>query len=449
MIDSWKDANRAVVLAKIETEYGVDSGPEAALNAILTTKPIVKPIFDRVARNFVTPTLSPLADKVAGASIEVTFDVEARCPDDPGEPPEISPLLRASGMAETITPGVSVEYSPVSKDRESCTIYVYLDGILHKIRGCRVSWKYVGDVNKYGIWSFTVRGMYANPVDEAMVDPAYVEKLPEIIAGATVQTLARPGIVSGFPALAVGSTATNVAHGAVAIKIGGTAYSIAANAVGVALGAVSYTIPQNKWGVFAFQAGSDLAVDCVAAPGNEEGGYATAKAAQDALPATPSNHVRLGSVTVKSSNAGGFVVGATSLDDASVTAFFGNGEVWHPVINKFELDIANSFFRRDDITQAEGWREIVIESRKPAGSIDPEAVSVAKQNLWRYFKEGIPSKLTFGSGLAGQDSRIAFIVPRAIYSDISYGERGPIRAFSLPFACERTAGDDELSILFE
>ncbi|WP_444932401.1 hypothetical protein ACJJIF_22000 (plasmid) [Microbulbifer sp. SSSA002] len=72
--------------------------------------------------------------------MEVTFNAELKGSGAAGTPPEIAPLLRACGLAETITAGTSVEYNLASEGHESITLYLYEDGSLYKLTGVRGTW---------------------------------------------------------------------------------------------------------------------------------------------------------------------------------------------------------------------------------------------------------------------------------------------------------------------
>jgi len=122
-------------------------------------------------------------------------------------------------------------------------------------------------------------------------------------------------------ALAIGSTKTNVAHGAVTYFINGIRYTLGANAVGVALAAV--TVPQNLYGAWAFDVGIDGVVDVWPGSSNSTG-YASANVAIYGIPNTEPDHIRLGVLTVISSDAAGFIAGTTLLDAGAVTDVYRN-----------------------------------------------------------------------------------------------------------------------------
>lgn len=96
----------------------------------------------------------------------------------------------AAGDSFTFTlrsPGY--HYEPVSSGFESLTIYCYLDGLLHKMTGCRGTVSFSGEAGNYGTASFTFMGQYHPVEDVPMPEGAvYEETAPHQIelAGLTL-----------------------------------------------------------------------------------------------------------------------------------------------------------------------------------------------------------------------------------------------------------------------
>lgn len=136
---------------------------------------------------------------------------------------------------------------------------------------------------------------------------------------------AAKGLLSGG-SLAIGTTKPRIATGAFSFVIATATYDKAAVAAGTAL--TAETVPQNLFGAVALDIGADGTIDCVvpATNGNTTG-YATAALATAALPAVAADHVRIGSATVSSSEAGGFVIGTTNLDAANTTVEYTSAAV--------------------------------------------------------------------------------------------------------------------------
>jgi hypothetical protein len=124
--------------------------------------------------------------------------------------------------------------------------------------------------------------------------------------------------VIGTAALAIGSSAKNVANGDFYYLINGVLYLKAAVAAGTAPG--NDIIPKGKYGAVALDIGADGTIDAVEAPANSTG-YSTAALAAAALPAPAADHVRMGYVTAMKSD-GTFTFGTTDLNDASSTVAY-------------------------------------------------------------------------------------------------------------------------------
>ena len=130
------------------------------------------------------------------------------------------------------------------------------------------------------------------------------------------------GLLS-VPTLGIGSTPTGVATLAFDFVIAGKVYKKAAVAAGTALS--GSTVPQNKYGAFRLQIGADGTIDLVAATGNATG-YDSAALALAGLPAVASNHVAIGTITVMSTDPGGFIPGTTELSAAHVTEAYADAQ---------------------------------------------------------------------------------------------------------------------------
>lgn len=68
-----------------------------------------------------------------------------------------------------------LHYDPVSTGFESLTIYVYFDGLLHKVTGCMGSVSFSGEAGNFGTASFTFTGQYVAPEDASLPSGAVYE----------------------------------------------------------------------------------------------------------------------------------------------------------------------------------------------------------------------------------------------------------------------------------
>ncbi|WAC06580.1 MAG: phage tail tube protein [Thermodesulfobacteriota bacterium] len=178
---------KTVILAKIETEYGTDPTPTPAANAILVKDVDIKPSGELVERDFLRSSLSPLQFVMGMKEVDVTFTTEFKGTGTRGALPAWGwegTLLRACGLDETITADTKIEYLPVSDSFESVTLYVYKDGIFHKITGCRGTFTINGSVGKYLEVKWTFKGLYVAPVDATPAAQTFSSVIPPLLFSA-------------------------------------------------------------------------------------------------------------------------------------------------------------------------------------------------------------------------------------------------------------------------
>lgn len=163
--------NKRLLLAKTESTYGTDPTPTGAANAILVRNLDVQPIdAEQVNRDLVRPYLGASDILISNVRSRVTFEVEMAGSGAAGTAPKYGPLLRACGMAETITASTKVEYTPVSESFSSATIYFNIDGVTHKIKGCRGTVTLNMQVGQIPVYQFELMGIYVAPVDASYSD---------------------------------------------------------------------------------------------------------------------------------------------------------------------------------------------------------------------------------------------------------------------------------------
>ncbi len=175
---------KAVILAKIETTYGTDATPTVGNDSILCSVPQITPDGEKIIRDFVRSSLSPLGHSIGVKTFNIKFKAELKGSGAAGTPPEIDPLLRACGLDDTIVASTSVAYTPISENFESATIYFYRDGLLHKLLGCRGTCAVDLPAGKYGVIDFDMTGIYATPTDVALVTGSYNTTMPPVFLSA-------------------------------------------------------------------------------------------------------------------------------------------------------------------------------------------------------------------------------------------------------------------------
>lgn len=177
---------KRIVLAKIETTYGTDPTPTGAANAILVRNLDVTPIdIEYASRDLVRPYLGISEQLVGGRNVKASFEVEMAGSGAAGTAPAYGPLLRACGLSETISAGVSVTYAPVSTSFESVTIYVNVDGVLHKITGARGTVSLEMTAKAIPVYRFEFTGLYQAVVDGAAPTPTYTGFITPLPVNAT------------------------------------------------------------------------------------------------------------------------------------------------------------------------------------------------------------------------------------------------------------------------
>lgn len=161
---------RKVLLAKIETTYGVDAVPVAATDGMLVRNLRVRALelaYDR--RETVKTFYANEGQIVTGQWSTLEFEVEmAGAGGAVDAIPKYSPLLRACGLAQTVNATVSVQYDPVSSGEDALTAYFQMDGRQHKMLGCRGSMGMRIAAGKIPVFTFRFVGLHVAPTDTAL-----------------------------------------------------------------------------------------------------------------------------------------------------------------------------------------------------------------------------------------------------------------------------------------
>lgn len=166
---------RAILMAKLESTYGVDSAPAGATDAVLARNVSLRPLqTEFVDRALVRPYLGNSERLPAARFVELEFEVEVQSSGTPlGTVPAYGPLLRACGLAQTVAAGASVAYTPVSTGFESVSIYHNQDGVRHRLLGARGSVRFVFNVRQIPVMRFRFLGLYVAVDDAALPSPTY------------------------------------------------------------------------------------------------------------------------------------------------------------------------------------------------------------------------------------------------------------------------------------
>jgi hypothetical protein len=157
---------KALVLAKIESSFGVDPTPDATTDAFLCMDPVFTVDATNLERNFAHGDFSMYPSRVGRKLASVAFSLQLAGSGTGGTEPTWAVLFRACAMAKsTLSSPARIKYSPVTTPQESVTIYVYYEGLLHKMLGCMGTWSLQAEAGGYATLSFTMTGTYVQPID--------------------------------------------------------------------------------------------------------------------------------------------------------------------------------------------------------------------------------------------------------------------------------------------
>jgi len=133
-----RSIRNTAILAKIETTAGIDATPTGAANAILASDVNFDPLkANNVNRNLLRAYYGASEQLVGTAYKAISFSVELAGSGAAATAPAWGALLQACSTAEALLSSPSrVEYTPVSQNRKTATIYYYDDGVVHKMTGC-------------------------------------------------------------------------------------------------------------------------------------------------------------------------------------------------------------------------------------------------------------------------------------------------------------------------
>src|SRR5690242_4122674 len=126
-------ANKAAILSKKESSYGVDPTPVAGTDAVLLRSIEVEPLVVEYAeRKLIRPFFGNYEDLPAKSLVRLTLEQEIAGfgTAGPATPtPGYDSLQLACGQARTHSVGVSEIYKPITTLPDSATIYFYDDGL--------------------------------------------------------------------------------------------------------------------------------------------------------------------------------------------------------------------------------------------------------------------------------------------------------------------------------
>ena len=172
---------KRVILIEAESSYGTDPTPTATDVVLVTDLTITPQSSDVVNRDVVRPYLGSSEQLLANTRVECTFSVELAGSGTAGTAPRYGSALKATGLSETVSSGTSVTYAPVSSSFSSVTIHYNVDGVRHKVTGCRGSFTISAEVGSIPTIDFTFTGIYNAPTDTALPTVTYGNQATPLI----------------------------------------------------------------------------------------------------------------------------------------------------------------------------------------------------------------------------------------------------------------------------
>ncbi|MDE4175801.1 hypothetical protein PXK01_16685 [Phaeobacter sp. PT47_59] len=161
----WRDKR---ILFKLEGTYGTDAAPTGAANAILGYDVTFKPMEGQdQERDLEQPGMGANGTIPTDihAKLELTVDLSAS--GTAGTAPAWGPLLRACAVAETITAGTNVVYSPIVQGQEAGTVHISIGGTRYVMLGTRGTAEFMLDAQQTPKIKFDLTGLFTLPTDTA------------------------------------------------------------------------------------------------------------------------------------------------------------------------------------------------------------------------------------------------------------------------------------------
>ena len=172
---------KRLILIETESTYGTDATPDGADAVLVRDLNITPQQSDVVSRDLIRPYLGASEQLLANTRVECTFSVEFAGSGTAGTAPRYGKALQACGLSETVAAGTSVTYAPVSSSFSSVTIHYNIDGVRHRVTGCRGTFVLNANVGEIPTIDFTFTGIYNAPEDSALPSVTYADQVPPLI----------------------------------------------------------------------------------------------------------------------------------------------------------------------------------------------------------------------------------------------------------------------------
>lgn len=194
--------NKAILL-KAEATVGTDAVPAPLANWIEARNVQFTPMEAETAeRNIDVPYFGNGGKLQVAQYARLSFEVALAGPGTAGDAPKVAPALLACALSETLTAATSAAYNLVSTAIGACSIYVNIDGALHKMVGSRGTVGVRLNAKAIPVLVFEFQSIYVDPSAQTL--PAVDRSgwpVEEPVSAANSTKLTLGGVDLAFSAL--------------------------------------------------------------------------------------------------------------------------------------------------------------------------------------------------------------------------------------------------------
>ena len=164
-----------LLLARKEASYGTGEDLVGTDGIFARTFEINPFVATSVERQFLRGYMGNYQTLLLNRTVELTIECELAGSGTKGTPPNMSPLLVACGLTQTLKPAEEaaeaadeVIYTPRSSGYEGCTVFFYQEQNLQKVVGCRGTFEINANAGEIPTITFTLLGFYADPENDTV-----------------------------------------------------------------------------------------------------------------------------------------------------------------------------------------------------------------------------------------------------------------------------------------
>lgn len=185
------------ILVKVSPTYGADPTPTGAANGVQMKNVTFTPIEgEEISRDLLLPYLGNQGVDLVGTYGKLEGEIEIAGAGVAGSVPAWGVVARLCGLAETVTVGTSVVYSPVSDGFENGAVYFNHDGVKHVLLGVRGNLSADFSVKKHPIFKVTLMGLLGTITDAALPATTLTAFKKPVPVSKTNTTLTIHGVAS-------------------------------------------------------------------------------------------------------------------------------------------------------------------------------------------------------------------------------------------------------------